>query len=100
MWFCFYMCFFFFFFVNFEEFYFVFCFFQAEDGLRDRTVTGVQTCALPISHHRHEAAEEDDGTAVSIEQPLGEIEIVPRDQNVPAVLQDEGPPSPGGDRVG
>ena len=24
-------------------------FFQAEDGIRDRDVTGVQTCALPIS---------------------------------------------------
>src|SRR5207245_6950097 len=24
------------------------CFFAAEDGLRDATVTGVQTCALPI----------------------------------------------------
>src|SRR5207249_8025687 len=28
----------------------VFFFFQAEDGIRDRNVTGVQTCALPISH--------------------------------------------------
>src|SRR5256886_5247211 len=28
-------------------FYFFF-FFQAEDGIRDLTVTGVQTCALPI----------------------------------------------------
>src|SRR5207249_5112439 len=28
---------------------FFFCFFfQAEDGIRDRNVTGVQTCALPI----------------------------------------------------
>src|SRR5699024_8002943 len=27
-------------------------FFQAEDGIRDRNVTGVQTCALPISLHR------------------------------------------------
>src|SRR2546430_8352346 len=27
---------------------FVFFFFQAEDGIRDLTVTGVQTCALPI----------------------------------------------------
>ena len=30
---------------------FVFCFFfffQAEDGIRDIGVTGVQTCALPI----------------------------------------------------
>src|SRR5207248_5191902 len=26
-----------------------FFFFQAEDGIRDRTVTGVQSCALPIS---------------------------------------------------
>src|SRR5699024_12112565 len=25
-----------------------FFFFQAEDGIRDRNVTGVQTCALPI----------------------------------------------------
>src|SRR6266516_357086 len=25
-----------------------FFFFQAQDGIRDRTVTGVQTCALPI----------------------------------------------------
>src|SRR5699024_12063858 len=28
---------------------FVYFFFQAEDGIRDRNVTGVQTCALPIS---------------------------------------------------
>src|SRR2546430_8215350 len=27
----------------------IFFFFQAEDGIRDLTVTGVQTCALPIS---------------------------------------------------
>src|SRR5699024_7270773 len=27
---------------------FVYFFFQAEDGIRDRNVTGVQTCALPI----------------------------------------------------
>src|SRR2546430_8629716 len=26
----------------------LFFFFQAEDGIRDLTVTGVQTCALPI----------------------------------------------------
>src|SRR2546427_6158266 len=29
--------------------YVLFFFFQAEDGIRDLTVTGVQTCALPIS---------------------------------------------------
>src|SRR2546430_8818579 len=32
----------------------LFFFFQAEDGIRDLTVTGVQTCALPISdRNRH-----------------------------------------------
>src|SRR5204863_1769289 len=31
-------------------------FFQAEDGIRDLYVTGVQTCALPISARRHDAA--------------------------------------------
>src|SRR5258708_14011285 len=29
--------------------YWFFFFFQAEDGIRDDLVTGVQTCALPIS---------------------------------------------------
>src|SRR5205823_8298743 len=29
---------------------FVCFFFQAEDGIRDKLVTGVQTCALPICH--------------------------------------------------
>src|SRR5256885_7170900 len=33
----------------FELFSFFFFFFQAEDGIRDYKVTGVQTCALPIS---------------------------------------------------
>src|SRR5438445_9100297 len=32
--------------------FFFFFFFQAEDGIRDIGVTGVQTCALPISDHR------------------------------------------------
>src|SRR5256884_4302638 len=31
-------------------------FFQAEDGIRDVAVTGVQTCALPISNHEHDRA--------------------------------------------
>src|SRR5688500_8482651 len=38
-----------------------FFFFQAEDGIRDYKVTGVQTCALPIllteyspAHHKHQ----------------------------------------------
>src|SRR5256886_8216679 len=39
----------------------LFFFFQAEDGIRDLTVTGVQTCALPISAPRASAMES--GTA-------------------------------------
>src|SRR5256886_3181424 len=37
-----------FFFSACNYFYVFFFFFQAEDGIRDLTVTGVQTCALPI----------------------------------------------------
>src|SRR5687767_15279974 len=44
---CFYFLFFFFFFFLLFLFFFFF-FFQAEDGIRDKLVTGVQTCALPI----------------------------------------------------
>src|SRR5438445_4975831 len=33
-----------------KSFVFFFFFFQAEDGIPDIGVTGVQTCALPISH--------------------------------------------------
>src|SRR3712207_718896 len=34
-------------------FFFFFFFFQAEDGIRDIGVTGVQTCALPIFRRDH-----------------------------------------------
>src|SRR5207245_6711184 len=34
--------------------FFFFFFFQAEDGIRDATVTGVQTCALPILVREHQ----------------------------------------------
>src|SRR5689334_24487332 len=44
--------------------FFFFFFFQAEDGIRDGTVTGVQTCALPISRHpspRHRGEQDGPG---------------------------------------
>src|SRR5437667_5815714 len=41
----------FFFCVTYYSCFYFFFFFQAEDGIRDRDVTGVQTCALPISTH-------------------------------------------------
>src|SRR2546429_51433 len=46
-----------------------FFFFQAEDGIRDVAVTGVQTCALPISRYVHERQELlfNDGAPLSSE---------------------------------
>src|SRR5436305_7131591 len=37
---------------------YIFFFFQAEDGIRDADVTGVQTCALPISRATTRASRE------------------------------------------
>src|SRR5947209_11227770 len=53
-------------------------FFQAEDGIRDIGVTGVQTCALPISHFRfNNAVLEQYGAAAVIaaaaRQPGGQV---------------------------
>src|ERR1022692_3480604 len=44
-----------------EEFFF----FQREDGIRDYKVTGVQTCALPISRAKHRRVKSQfEGAAV------------------------------------
>src|SRR5258706_13675200 len=48
-------------------FYAMSFFFQAEDGIRDWSVTGVQTCALPISLVR--AAADDDAVGLEIAFP-------------------------------
>src|SRR3989449_4108840 len=45
-----------------------FFFFQAEDGIRDVAVTGVQTCALPISAHL-----EADGDELAVESDGGKV---------------------------
>src|SRR6266513_5497513 len=47
---------------------FLLFFFQAEDGIRDRNVTGVQTCALPISL-RTPSGER--ARMISVDQPGG-----------------------------
>src|SRR5699024_12128422 len=50
-------------------------FFQAEDGIRDRNVTGVQTCALPICYYRYFFSGESFGNGEwwSIASWLGRI---------------------------
>src|SRR5207245_6024243 len=70
-----------------------FFFFQAEDGIRDATVTGVQTCALPISpaagddedrdvvhrgHSRERVLEGSRQGAVERVQRPGAVEAEPR----------------------
>src|SRR2546430_16324201 len=50
--------------VDFLSFFF---FFQAEDGIRDLTVTGVQTCALPISQASNRPQVLRCGTGVPVE---------------------------------
>src|SRR5258707_2833469 len=50
-----------------------FFFFQAEDGIRDIGVTGVQTCALPISAIK----QIHSGTTLSLPHPL-EVELAER----------------------
>src|SRR5437867_12197381 len=63
----------------------MFFFFQAEDGIRDRTVTGVQTCALPI--YRPGKPEDKMGLRAS-----NTVALTLEDVRLPAdhVLGDEG----------
>src|SRR5256885_7291223 len=55
-----------------------FFFFQAEDGIRDYKVTGVQTCALPISPAEHHAAH-DAHAAVQQQHGRGHLALEARD---------------------
>src|SRR6266487_5679891 len=56
---------------------FVFFFFQAEDGIRDGRVTGVQTCALPISRSRcHTLAGGCDAAGGNMTERDRDVDIV------------------------
>src|SRR2546430_9253906 len=54
-----------------------FFFFQAEDGIRDLTVTGVQTCALPISKYGA-----DQNRMNSLQQSLALSKLGPRAEEI------------------
>src|SRR5207245_5414972 len=67
-------------------------FFQAEDGIRDATVTGVQTCALPICQVLTRQAFEN---AISVTMAIGgstnavlHLLAIARAAGVPLVLDD------------
>src|SRR5438128_12701058 len=49
-----------------------FFFFQAEDGIRDATVTGVQTCALPICERLDRRGAEDQAVHERGRPPQGQ----------------------------
>src|SRR5205085_8838781 len=56
-------------------------FFQAEDGIRDLTVTGVQTCALPIyleiygfATHARVSQDQKDGDVARAPPLLGRVD--------------------------
>src|SRR2546426_3542531 len=59
-------------------------FFQAEDGIRDYKVTGVQTCALPISYWRVTVMT---GGGISRLQVLAQVADV--EQRQPTLGRDE-----------
>src|SRR5256714_5249562 len=48
--------------MNMRAYVFFLFFFQAEDGIRDKLVTGVQTCALPISVNQNTTSDPADQT--------------------------------------
>src|SRR6266404_7643039 len=53
---------------------FLFFFFQADDGIRDKLVTGVQTCALPIYARWRQAAGFDIGAKPDAAQLAARID--------------------------
>src|SRR5206468_4719510 len=58
----------------------LFFFFQAEDGIRDLIVTGVQTCALPISARFRMDQGTEVGELARRQAGPGELIHFPRDQ--------------------
>src|SRR5206468_6272494 len=60
--------------------FFVFFFFQAEDGIRDLIVTGVQTCALPIWLQRRRRAAPRRTDDARRRHPSGVVSVRPRRQ--------------------
>src|SRR5437870_13053907 len=64
----------------------MFFFFQAEDGIRDGHVTGVQTCALPISFR---SGARNDGEQIRLHRSARRIETLRRaKQGQEALLRD------------
>src|SRR2546429_6577316 len=74
---------------RFDSRWVIFFFFQAEDGIRDVAVTGVQTCALPILSRGPEWREPSrSSTLLSKEDDRdGSLHSGPRDSDLRPVLR-------------
>src|SRR5256885_6746687 len=73
-------------------------FFQAEDGIRDYKVTGVQTCALPISDDARVSEQARDVALAEPRDPLG-VEVRKRRAERVALAQDRDPGQPALERL-
>src|SRR5215475_14002865 len=76
---------------------FFFFFFQAEDGIRDFHVTGVQTCALPISPDPGAKDSARSALADSVHEephsiPSGEIVTLPAPEPAKTMVSTRGGP--------
>src|SRR3989440_8371034 len=60
-------------------------FFQAEDGIRDLIVTGVQTCALPISRAVEVLLREAKGPAAESDLHPGDLIVAVDDEPVDGI---------------
>src|SRR2546429_4758641 len=69
--------------------YCVVFFFQAEDGIRDVAVTGVQTCALPIFRHSGRTSRDEPYGAVEEDSFLARKPRYPRSHDLPDALAGE-----------
>src|SRR2546430_9464359 len=63
----------------------LFFFFQAEDGIRDLTVTGVQTCALPIYSVTDERTKPHTVYSVTLTRPVDLFFLARRFKLLPLV---------------
>src|SRR5262245_65293463 len=73
IWYPFYVLCLFFFLLCVFAFFFFFFFFQAEDGIRDAEVTGVQTCALPILRRVFFGRHDRQAADVSTPKPISHL---------------------------
>src|SRR5205823_3242105 len=81
--------------------------FQAEDGIRDKLVTGVQTCALPISQEetllnttktqavllQQQRKQVEDAIAVLLGKPAPDFHLEPKELSAEPPALDAGLPS-------